>query len=103
MVERVPWSEEHPLSRVSIAVTPEQHQRLQAMAALAGKTIQAYMLAQALPPVPDRKSLSAAEARRQLEAFWKPRLEEAERGEVVNQSVTAIIDALQQERRARSV
>lgn len=91
------------MSRVSIEVTPEQHQRLKAMAALSGKTIKAYILEQALPPLPDRESLSEEEALRQLEAFLQPRLEEAERGEVVNQSVTEIIDELKQERRARRV
>jgi len=91
------------MSRLSIEVTAEQHQRLKAMAALSGQTIKDYILARALPPLPDRESLSETEALQQLEAFLQPRLEEAARGEVVNQTVTEIIDELKQERHARRV
>jgi hypothetical protein len=37
--ERNPYSKEPPMSRLSIEITPEQHQRLKAMAALSGQTI----------------------------------------------------------------
>jgi hypothetical protein len=57
----------------------------------------------ALPALPETDALSEEEALRQLEAFLKPRIEEAERGELVNQSVTEIIAELKQERRARNV
>jgi hypothetical protein len=63
---------------------PEQHQRLKAMAALSGQTIKDYILERALPALPEANSLSEEEALRQLEAFLKPRIEEAERGEMVN-------------------
>jgi hypothetical protein len=89
------------MSRLSIEITPEQHHRLKAMAALSGQTIKEYILERALPPLPEQDSLSEEEALRQLEAFLKPRIEEAERGEVVNQSVTEIVAELKQERRAR--
>lgn len=88
------------MSRLSIEITPEQHHRLKAMAALSGQTIKEYILERALPPLPEQDSLSEEEALRQLEAFLKPRIEEAERGKVVNQSVTDIIAELKQERRA---
>ena len=91
------------MSRLSIEVTPEQHQRLKAMAALSGQTIKEYILERALPDLPEIDSLSEEEALQQLEAFLKPRLEEAERGEVVNQSVTEIVAELKQERRAPSL
>jgi predicted transcriptional regulator len=91
------------MSRLSIEVTPEQHQRLKAMAALSGQTIKDYILERTLPALPETDALSEEEALRQLEAFLKPRIEEAERGELVNQSVTEIIAELKQERRARNV
>ena len=46
------------MSRLSIEVTPEQHQRLKAMAALAGQTIKEYILERALPDLPEIDSLS---------------------------------------------
>ena len=91
------------MSRLSIEVTPEQHQRLKAMAALSGQTIKDYILERALPALPETDALSEEEALRQLEAFLKPRIEEAERGELVNQSVTEIIAELKQERCTRNV
>jgi hypothetical protein len=48
-------------------------------------------------------SLSEEQALHQLEAFLKPRIEAAERGEVVHQTVTEIVDELKRERRARKV
>jgi hypothetical protein len=50
------------MSRVVIGVTPEQHQRLQAMAALSGQTIKDYILARALPPMPETESLAPRHA-----------------------------------------
>jgi hypothetical protein len=85
------------MSRLSIEVTPEQHQRLKAMAALSGKTIKDYILACALPPLPAQASLSEADALRQLEAFLKPRIEEAERGEVSARSVEQIFEEARRE------
>jgi uncharacterized protein (DUF1778 family) len=91
------------MRRLSIEVTPEQHQRLKAIAALHGKTIKDYVLERALPPLPAMDSLSEEEALHQLETFLKPRIEAAKRGEVVNQTVAEIIDELKRERRARKV
>jgi len=91
------------MRRLSIEITPEQHQRLKAIAALSGKTIKEYVLERVLPPPPERESLSEEEALHQLEAFLKPRIEAAERGEVVTQTVAEIISELKQERHAREV
>jgi hypothetical protein len=92
------------MGRLSIEVTPEQHQRLKAVAALQGKSIKAYVLERALPPsMPEEDALSEAEALHRLEMFLKPRIEEAERGEVVNQTATEIIAELKRERHARSL
>jgi predicted DNA-binding protein len=96
-------NQEQPMRRLSIEVTPEQHQRLKAIAALSGKTIKEYVLERVLPPLPEGESWSEEEALHQLETFLKPRIEAAERGEVVPQTVTEIISELKQERHARKV
>jgi hypothetical protein len=85
------------MSRVSIEVTPEQHQRLKAIAALHGQTIKDYILARALPPLPEQEALSEEDALRQLEEFLKPRIEAAEQGEVVNKSVEQIFEEVRRE------
>jgi hypothetical protein len=87
------------MSRLSIEVTPEQHQRLKAMAALSGQTIKDYILERALPSWPEMEPLSEEEALRQLEAFLKPRIEEAERGEAVGKSVQQIFEEVRREPR----
>ena len=64
-------------------------------------TIKDYILACALPSLPAQEALSEEETLRQLEEFLQPRIEAAERGEIVNQSVTEIVNELKKERRAR--
>lgn len=56
--------------RLSIEVTPEQHQRLKAVAALSGQSIKDYVLDRVIPD--DQED----EALRQLEALLEPRLKE---------------------------
>jgi len=68
------------MSRLSIELTAEQHQRLKAMAALQGKSIKDYVLERSLPYLPDRPSMTEEEALQALEAFLKPRIEAAEKG-----------------------
>ena len=87
------------MSRLVIAVIPEQHQRLKAMAALSGQTIKEYILERTLPPLPEHEALSEEEALRQLEAFLKSRLDEAERGERVGTSVEQIFADVRHELR----
>jgi hypothetical protein len=88
------------MSRLSIELTPEQHQRLKAMAALSGQTMKDYILARALPSLPEeRDALSEEEALHQLEVFLKPRIEEAQRGEVVGKSVEQIFEEVRHESR----
>jgi Antitoxin ParD len=87
------------MSRLSIEVTPEQHQRLKAIAALSGMTIKEYVLARVLPPVPEQEDLSEEEALHQLETLLKPRIEAARRGEVVHVSVEQIFADVRQEPR----
>ena len=81
------------MTRLSIDVTPEQHQRLKAIAALHGQTLKDYILERTLPRLPQIESLSEEEALQRLETFLRPRVAEAERGEVVESSVEQIFAA----------
>ena len=77
--------------RLSIEVTQDQHQRLKAIAALRGQSIKDYVLERVLPPLPP--SLADEEqALQQLEAFLRPRLEEANQGVAINKSVGQIFE-----------
>lgn len=87
------------MRRLSIEVTPEQHQRLKAVAALHGKTIKDYVLERALPSLPDLGSLSEEEALQQLEDFLKPRIEAAEQGKTSSRSVGQIFEEVRREPR----
>ncbi len=86
------------MRRLSIEVTPQQHQRLKAIAALQGKTIKEYVLERALPPAPKQSPQSDEEALQQLEEFLAPRIESAERGEFSSRSVDKIFEDVRQER-----
>ena len=85
------------MSRLSIEITPEQHQRLKACAALAGKSIKEYVIERVLDPLPETDSLSDEQALDALETFLRPRIESAERGQVVGKSVQQIFKEVQQE------
>ncbi len=64
--------------RLSIEVSPEQHQRLKAVAALSGQSIKDYVLDRVLPDEED-------EALQQLEEFLEPRLKESGMNKTVQQ------------------
>ena len=81
------------MTRLSMDVTPEQHQRLKAIDALYGQTLKDYILERTLPRLPQIESLSEEEALQRLETFLRPRVAEAERGEVVESSVEQIFAA----------
>ena len=81
------------MTRLSIDVTPEQHQRLKAIDALYGQTLKDYILERTLPRLPQIESLSEEEALQRLETFLRPRVAEAERGEVVESSVEQMFAA----------
>ncbi len=87
------------MSRLSIEMTPDQHQRLKAVAALSGKSIREYVLDRVLPPSPTSEDISEMEALRQLELFLKPRIEAAERGETVSKSVMDVFNEVAAEMR----
>ncbi len=85
------------MSRLSIELTQEQHQRLKAMAALQGKSIKNYVLDRSLPNLPNRESMTEEEALHQLEQFLKPRIEAAERGERSSRTPSQIFKDVNQE------
>lgn len=85
------------MSRISIEVTPEQHQRLKACAALTGKTIKEYVLERVLAPLPETGTLSEEEALEKLENFLGTRFESVKRGEYVNKSMSSIFEEVQNE------
>ncbi|MCK9606203.1 MAG: antitoxin [Methylomonas sp.] len=75
------------MSRLTIEITDQQHQSIKAMAALQGKSIKEYAMQRLLPLTADEEK-----AMQELEAFLKPRIETAERGEVVSASVHSIFE-----------
>ncbi len=82
------------MSRLSIELSPEQHQQLKAIAALHGQTLKDYILERTLPDLPQTESLSEEETLRRLEAFLEPRIAEAERGEVIEESVEQVFSSV---------
>ena len=80
------------MSRLSIEITPEQHQRLKALAALHGKSIKDYVLEQALPALPELDSLSEEEALAKMEDYLKPRIEAARQGKTSARPVRQIFE-----------
>jgi hypothetical protein len=70
--------------RLSIEVSPEQHQRLKASAALQGKSIKDYVLEKTLPDVAEESALY------ELEGFLKPRVEAADKEDFSDKSVDEI-------------
>ena len=77
------------MSRLQIELSSEQHQRLKATAALKGQTLKQYVLERVLPPEED-------EALKEFEAFIKPRIEAAERGELSCRTPQQIFEDVQQ-------
>lgn len=78
------------MPRLSIDITPEEHQKLKAIAALRGQSIKDYVLRRTLDGVPALDSMSEYEAFRALADFLEPRIEQARRGELSTKSVADI-------------
>ena len=81
------------MSRISIDVSPEEHQRLKAMAALQGKSIKEFVLASTL----GRELPDSDEALAELEALLDKRLANARTGGVSTRTVGDIIDQVRRE------
>jgi len=75
------------MSRLTIEITDQQHKSIKALAAMQGKSIKEYAMQRLLPLTNDEEK-----AMQELEAFLKPRIEAASRGEVVSTSVMKIFE-----------
>ncbi len=76
--------------RLSIEISPEQHQRLKASAALQGQSIKDYVLDRTLPGSDEQTALQ------ELEGFLKPRIQAVNRGDFSSKSVDDIFDEVEQ-------
>ena len=65
---------------LSIDITPEEHRKLRAIAALKGDSIRDYVLKRTLGDTPALDDMSEDEAAAALADFLKPRIEQARRG-----------------------
>lgn len=72
--------------RLSIEITPEQHQNLKAAAALQGKSIKNYVLERVLPNADEQEALQ------KLESYLQPRVAAAKAGKITDKSVDDIFD-----------
>jgi uncharacterized protein (DUF1778 family) len=75
--------------RLSIEISPEEHQKLKAAAALQGKSIKDYVLERTLPDSQEKAALQ------KLESFLKPRIDAAMEGERSSLSVDEIFDEVE--------
>ncbi|PVE44142.1 MULTISPECIES: antitoxin [Limnohabitans] len=76
------------MSRLTIDVTEQQHQSLKALAALAGKSIKQYTLERLFP-----SATTEDEALQEIKALLAERVAQAQRGECVQDSISAIAEA----------
>jgi hypothetical protein len=79
------------MPRLSIDISPEDHQKLKAIAALKGQSIKEYVLGRALGDAPALDGMSEDEAFMALANFLEPRIEQARRGELSGKSVDEIL------------
>ncbi len=78
------------MPRLSIDITPEEHQKLKAIAALKGESIKDYVLKRTLGDAPALDNMSEDEAVAALADFLKPRIEQAQLGEFSTKSMADI-------------
>ncbi len=71
--------------RLSIKITPEQHKRLKAAAALKGESIKDYVLKRTLPDLTEQASLQ------ELEQFLAPRITAGKKGRLSSKTVDDIL------------
>ncbi len=77
--------------RLSIEISPIQHNRLKAAAALQGKSIKDYVLNSVLPNSDEKVALQ------KLESFLKPRITAAKNGDFSSKSIDDIFDEVEHE------
>lgn len=85
------------MPRISIDITPEEHQKLKAIAALKGESIKDYVLKRTLGDAPALADLTEDEAVVALADFLKPRIEQARRGVFSTKSMADIRRAAREE------
>ena len=78
------------MPRLSIDITPEEHQKLKAIAALKGQSIKEFVLKRTLGDAPVLDEMNEEEAFGALSEFLKPRIDQARRGELSKKSVADI-------------
>ncbi len=74
--------------RLSIEVTPEQHQLLKVAAALQGESIKDFVLKRTLPDIEEHMAL------KKLEDFLRPRIKSAKAGSFTKDSVNEIFKSV---------
>lgn len=78
------------MPRLSIDITPEQHQKLKAIAALRGQSIKEFVLQRTLADAPATEEMTEEQAFAVLSDHLQPRLEQAQRGELSGKSFEEI-------------
>lgn len=78
------------MPRLSIDITPEEHQKLKAIAALKGESIKDYVLKRTLGDAPALEDMSEDEAVAALADFLKSRIEQARLCEFSTKSLADI-------------
>jgi hypothetical protein len=78
------------MPRLSIDLTPEEHQKLKAIAALQGQSIKDFVLKRTIGDAPALDNMNEAEAVAALSDFLRPRIEQARRGELSLKTITDI-------------
>ncbi len=80
------------MSRLTIELTPEQHQQVKAMAALSGSSIRNYVLTRLFPASADEES-----ALQELEALLDKRVKAAKAGAISKMTVEDIFQDVYRE------
>lgn len=75
------------MPRLSIDVSPEEHQKLKVMAALRGQSLKDFVLSAALGDAPDLSGLSEEQALAALKGALQPRIAAARAGERSSRSI----------------
>lgn len=86
------------MSRISIDVTTQEHQKLKAMAALQGKSIKDYVIERTLGL---DAATSEATALKELEVFLDTRIRSAQNGAVSQRTVGDIFRNVYRERKGK--
>ena len=79
------------MSRISIDVSEEQHQKIKAMAALQGKSIKNFVLDQTLNTMDEDNALG------ELEAFLDQRINHPQKGKISNRPVMDVFQEVYSE------